>query len=295
MVRSLLILISLCAATFARAEGDNIPDPRTWAAGLPDAIWTDTPGIVRTFTIVQLSKKPSKKWTRIAEKLTNFGFLQFFPVDASSFAANINIMDDAAAEKGSDVKVDNPGVHLILKEEKGSKLVPQHVTDGKLKSFGKWTITKPDTATSETFYNWLVKKMAYDAVVLDVKDGFILAGLLHAKADLGQGLLIKNSADKQVLSATKIKGDALLQMLRVEGEYAVFESLLSNSKAPIKPGTKILLGQSEQLKSMMAPSKKGKTAAPAAGEAPAEAAPAEEAPAAPAAEAAPPADAETSD
>ena len=263
MVRSIFFLISLsfAASLQAQSDADKIPDPKAWAAGLPDATWTETPGIVRTFTIIQLSKKPSKKWTRVTEKMSDLGFLQYIPVDAAAFAGKLNVMDDAE-EKPLEIDLENPGAQLILKEEKG-RLVPQHVNHGKLKQFGKWGIAKADYANSEAFYQWLIKKMSYDAVVLDVKDGFILAGLLQKKVELGQGLLIKNSSERQVLSATKIKGDALLQMLRIEGDYAVFESLLSNSKAPIKPGTKILLGQSEKLKGMMAPGRPKKEKSPA--------------------------------
>lgn len=265
----------------------EIPDPRNWAAELPDSIWLETPGIVRTFTIVPSNKKSAEKWAKTTEKMVGMGFLQFIPLDASAFGAQLNDFETKAVPEGeaaaeTPISAESSQAQLILLEQK-NRFHAQVRRKGALKTIAKWGFKKADVAGPESFYRYLSKKMAYDAVVLDVKNDLILAGFIAKKTELGQGLLIKGSAKRQVLVPSKIKGDALLQILRIEGEFAVLEILLSQSKAKILPGTKILLGQSEQLKGLMsgAPSssksknkkKEGEAAAKSAKPAKAETAP----------------------
>ncbi len=240
-------------------DANGIPDPKAWAQQLPDDLWTSTPGITRNFTILPKDPAQGKKWDKATSALSGLGFLQFAPSAALHYFRVLNVGEDGTLPP-EDLSLAAIPVQLFLKDE-GNKLNFQAFVKGQLKSLGKFGLKKEDRASSEAFYRWLISKFNYDAVVLDQKDDFILAALLGNKTELGQGLLLKNSTGKVLLKSNKLQGEALLQMLRIEGEFVVFESLLASGQAQkITPGTKILLGQSEQLKQRMAPVSSAKPA-----------------------------------
>ncbi len=262
MVRSQLLTISLFLGILARSEPSQaeaaIPDPRAWAHELPETLWSSMPGLVRNFTLITKDAAQEKKWLKATENVPGLGFLRFVPSSALGFFRALNAAEDGTLAP-EDASLAAVPVQIMLRDE--GKINVQAMVKGQLKSLGKWGIKKEDRANGESFYRYVAGKLGYDAVVLDQKDDFILAATILNKTELGQGLLLKNSATKVFLKKGKQQGDALLQMLRIEGEFVVFESLLTTGQAAkIVPGSKILLGQSEQLKQMMGPTKGSKTA-----------------------------------
>lgn len=259
VVHAVLLLISLAGFQAQAQDANAIPDPKAWAQQLPESIWTSTPGIVRSYAIQTKDAAGEKKWAKVTSKMRQQGFLQFVPSSTLSFFRSINVGDDGVLPPDDPAMTPVP-VQLFLKDE-GSRLNFQTLVKGQLKSLGKFGLKKEDRGSSEAFYRWLVSKFNYDAVVLDQRDDFILAAMLLNKSELGQGLLLKNSATRPLVRSGKQQGEALLQMLRIEGEFVIFESLLAAGQMPkIAPGSKILLGQTEQLKKLLGP------ASPSAGE-----------------------------
>ncbi|MDQ3233048.1 MAG: hypothetical protein M3Q07_14625, partial [Pseudobdellovibrionaceae bacterium] len=140
-------------------------------------------------------------------------------------------------------------VQLILKDIGGKRISVLTPGPKGFEQTGRWTISKDDSEVADRFLQWLPTKLGYDAGVLNHKGEFILAALLNRKVELGQGLLLKDSAASWSLKRKEQKGTALLQMLKFDGEFAVFEVMLSKSElTQIPPGTKILLGQKKRLK-----------------------------------------------
>lgn len=274
LIAATLILAVSASETTRAQEAQGVPDPRAWAQQLPESIFTATPGIIRSFTLALKDQTQDKKWAKATGKLFGLGFLQFVPSSALHYYRALNVGDDGVMPPEDPTLAAVP-VQLLLKED-GARLNFQVMSaKGQMRSLGKFVPKKEDRASSEAFYRWLTSKFNYDAVVLDHKDEFILAAMLNTKTELGQGLLVKNSASKMLLKAGKIQGEALLQMLRIEGEFVIFESLLASGQTQkIPTGSKILLGQSEQLKQMMGPAgAAGGPPPPASSSSPAPAAP----------------------
>ncbi|HYX33806.1 MAG TPA: hypothetical protein VE954_11890 [Oligoflexus sp.] len=245
MVRLLTLFLMLWGF---HLNAEEIPDPRIWMEELPESIWMSSPGLLRNVTIVSMTNARKKTWKRVMRDFSSQGFLQYLDADIQDFAQKLNPGPDLDLQK--DVLEILPA-HLWLREE-GSHMSVQVRSESGFKNLGSWGIARSDRRSSQAFLDWLILKLGYDGVVLDTRDELILVGLLKNTQEIGQGLLLKNSSHRSSLSTNKVQGQALLQILRIEGSLAVCEVLLTGTHRPsIARGSKILLGRERNLGPMM--------------------------------------------
>jgi hypothetical protein len=97
--------------------------------------------------------------------------------------------------------------------------------------------------SSDQYFEWIQKQLNYDGVILDEKDGFILALLPNRSyGPETQALTMNNSFDKIILTGSKNKGSSLLQLQKQEGRYAIFQVVIAKTENGLfTPGTKIIL------------------------------------------------------
>ncbi|MDQ3234041.1 MAG: hypothetical protein M3Q07_19705 [Pseudobdellovibrionaceae bacterium] len=247
----MVIIISILLALVSPSSAwcNEPPDPQRWAQEISDEVWLDTPGMIRNFTIVAGGNSRQKMWTQIGSQISQLGFLKFFDPGHLVFAQLLQ--REGAPKPTLEQALSVAPVQLVLNDD-GRRMEASTPGANGLEPIGRWPIPNNARKAVEPFFQWLTANLGYDAIVLDHKEEIILAALLNRKVELGQGLLLKNSAALWSLKPKQQKGDALLQMLIFDGEYAVFEVLLSKKEiVKIHPGTKILLGQSKRFEKVL--------------------------------------------
>ncbi len=250
MVKFMAILLVLFGSLHARA--DDIPDPLTWWNQLSDASWKDQPTVIRHLAIRSNNSAKVKRWDKIMGEFSNLGFLQYVPSEDTDFVLRLNPKEDLSDES-PDVLLDSELLQLVLLD-RGSKVTIQASSNRNFKAIGSWPITTQDRKTAANVLSWITRNLGYDAVVIDARDGLILAGLLKNTDELGQGLLIKQSARRWIIKESNTRGEALLQMLKTSGSLAVFEVLLAKGETmTVEKGSKIRLGQNNNWMKLLKP------------------------------------------
>ncbi len=250
MVKFIVILLTLIGS--ANAHADDIPDPLAWWNQLTDSSWKDQPTVIRHVAVRSNNPAKAKRWDKTMEEFSNLGFLQYVPSEDIDFVARLNPKEDLIDES-TDVLLDHELLQLVL-IDRGSKVSIQGNSNRNFKTIGSWPITAHDRKTPANVLSWITKNLGYDAVVIDARDGLILAGLLKNTDELGQGLLIKQSARRWIIKESATRGEALLQMLKTSGSLAVFEVLLAKGETmTVEKGSKILLGQNNNWMKLLKP------------------------------------------
>ena len=81
-------------------------------------------------------------------------------------------------------------------------------------------ILEGPAGSTGTYFTWIRKKLRYDGLVLDEKDGFLLALIPNQRYPRdSQALTIRNSSQKILVSASESKGSGLIQLHSYVGEY----------------------------------------------------------------------------
>ena len=94
-----------------------------------------------------------------------------------------------------------------------------------------------------TYFTWIRKQLRYDGMVLDEKDGFLLALIPNQRYPRdSQALTIRNSSQKILLSASESKGSGLIQLHSYEGQFAIFQLVVAKRESSLfAPGTKLIV------------------------------------------------------
>ncbi|HYX31707.1 MAG TPA: hypothetical protein VE954_01245 [Oligoflexus sp.] len=255
MVRLLFILALLGLMRQARA--DDIADPMTWWNQLSESVWQQ-PTLLRNITIRTGNATKARRWDKTMADFSGLGFVQYVPIEDMDFMRRLNPKEDLS-ELPNDLLLDPDLLQMVL-VDRGTKMSVLSNTSKHYKSLGSWPLSAQDRKNSSTMLTWMSRNLGYDAVVLDARDGLILAGLLKNTSELGQGLLVKQSAKRWVIKESNTRGEALLQMLKTNGSLAVFEVLLAKGKTlEVEKGSKILLGQNNNWMKIMQPDAASKT------------------------------------
>ncbi|WP_141733972.1 hypothetical protein [Oligoflexus tunisiensis] len=246
MVKLFTILCVLLATSVPSHGG--VPDPRQWFEEIPDIVLLQSPGLVRTFTVETSQVDQMDNWRRIGLELASMSFIQYFDGSYLGFSKELTLMADGQPSESQLLSI-SP-VHLMFQDNRKTISVFKKELAG-LVAIGQWSITDKDRLSASTFLKWLSMHLAYDAVVLARKGRFILAALLEKRNELAQALLLNNSALSLSVRGDQHKDGLLLQMVRLNGELAVFELLYEGEAGDITPGTKIIIGQSANMKRML--------------------------------------------
>jgi hypothetical protein len=250
MVKHLLACFTVLFSLHAAA--DDIPEPLAWWQQLSDAAWQDQPTLIRHLTIRSGTPAKAKRWDKTMQEFSELGFLQYVPNESADFIKRLN-PDQDISDLPQNILLD-PALFQLVLTDRGSKVSVQASSKGNYKTLTSWSITAADRKTSPSVLNWLSRNLGYDAVVIDARDGMILAGLLKNTSELGQGLLVKDSSKRWVIKESNTRGEALLQMLKTSGSLAVFEVLLAKGETlAVSKGSKILLGQNNNWMKLMQP------------------------------------------
>jgi hypothetical protein len=238
MVKCVLTILLLFTAPL---QADDIPDPLAWWSSLPESSWQEQPTLIRHVT-VRGSPNRTRRWDRLMQDFSSLGFLQFVPSEDVDFVRRLNPSADFDGLP-QELVMDPDLLQLVL-TDRGSKMGIMVNNRKDFKAMSAWPITAQDRRNAASFLDWLSRNLGYDAVVLDAREGLILAALLKNSSELGQGLLVKQSARRWVIKESNSRGEALLQMLKTSGSLAVFEVLLAKGATlKVEKGSKILLGQ----------------------------------------------------
>ncbi|HET9241760.1 MAG TPA: hypothetical protein VFO10_31115 [Oligoflexus sp.] len=253
MVKHLIASFALCFSLTASA--DDIPDPMAWWQDLSDSAWQDQPTLIRHLTIRSSTAAKAKRWDRTMQEFSELGFMQYVPSETADFIKRLNPVEDIS-DLPPEALLDPALLQLILLD-RGSKVTIQGSHKRTFKTLATWPITAADRKTAPSVLNWLSRNLGYDAVVIDARDGLILAGLLKSTSELGQGLLVKDSSKRWLIKESNTRGEALLQMLKTSGSLAVFEVLLAKGETlAVNKGSKILLGQNNNWMKLLQPAPK---------------------------------------
>jgi hypothetical protein len=253
MVKHLIACFALCFSVSAFA--DDIPDPLAWWQQLSDSAWQDQPSLIRHLTIRSSTAAKAKRWDRTMQGFSELGFMQYVPHETADFIKRLN-PDEDISDLPQDILLDPALLQLVLLD-RGSKVSVQGSSKRTYKTLASWPITTADRKTAPSVLNWLSQNLGYDAVVIDARDGLILAGLLKNTSELGQGLLVKDSSKRWLIKESNTRGEALLQMLKSSGSLAVFEVLLAKGETlAVNKGSKILLGQNNNWMKLLQPAPK---------------------------------------
>lgn len=262
MVKHLVACFAFCFSLIAAA--DDIPDPLAWWQQLPDSAWQDQPTLIRHVTIRSSTPAKAKRWDKTMQEFSELGFMQYVPMETADFIKRLNPAENTS-ELPQELLLDPALIQLVL-WDRGSKVSVQGSSKRNYKTIATWPMAAADRKTAPSVLNWLSRNLGYDAVVIDARDGLILAGLLKNTSELGQGLLIKDSSKKWLIRESNTRGEALLQMLKTSGSLAVFEVLLAKGETlSVNKGSKILLGQNNNWMKLMQPAPKAakpRTSAP---------------------------------
>ncbi|WP_141734208.1 hypothetical protein [Oligoflexus tunisiensis] len=246
MVKMFFTILLLVTAPL---HADDIPDPLTWWNSLPESSWQEQPTLIRHLTIRSTPNR-AKRWDRLMQDFSSLGFLQYVPTEDADFMHRLNPGAELA-DLPQELLLDPELLQMVL-TDRGSKMGITVNSRKDFKSMSTWAITGQDRRNAASILAWLSRNLGYDAVVLDARDGLILAGLLKNSSELGQGLLVKQSARRWVIKETHSRGEALLQMLKTNGSLAVFEVLLAKGTTlNVEKGSKILLGQNNNWMKIM--------------------------------------------
>ena len=94
-----------------------------------------------------------------------------------------------------------------------------------------------------TYFTWIRKQLRYDGIVLDEKDGFLLALIPTQRYPQdSQALTIRDSSQKILITASESKGSGLIQLHSNEGQFAIFRLIVAKKEPSLfAPGTKLLM------------------------------------------------------
>lgn len=259
MVKHLIACFAFCFSLSALA--DDVPDPLTWWQQLTDAAWQDQPTLIRHFTVRSSTAAKAKRWDKTMQEFSELGFMQYVPNETADFIKRLNPVEDIS-DMPQEILLD-PALHQLVLVDRGSRMSVQGSSKRTYKTIATWPITAADRKTAPSVLNWLSRNLGYDAVVIDARDGLILAGLLKNTTELGQGLLVKDSSKRWLIKESNTRGEALLQMLKTSGSLAVFEVLLAKGETlAVNKGSKILLGQNNNWMKLLQPAPKAAKSKP---------------------------------
>jgi hypothetical protein len=104
-------------------------------------------------------------------------------------------------------------------------------------------ILEGPAGSAGTYFTWIRKQLRYDGMVLDEKDGFLLALIPNQRYPRdSQALTIRNSSQKILVSASESKGSGLIQLHSYEGQFAIFQLVVAKRETSLfAPGTKLIV------------------------------------------------------
>jgi hypothetical protein len=260
MVKLFIALLTLGLSAIAR--GDDIPDPIAWWNQLTEAAWQDQPTVIRHLAVRSSQASKAKRWDKAMADFSGLGFFQYVPHEDVDFVKRLNPKEDLA-EISHELLFDPELLQLVLLD-RGTKMSVLANNQRNYKTIASWPIAAGDRKNAANMLDWLSRNLGYDAVVIDARDGMILAGLLKNTSVLGQGLLVKQSSKRWLIKESNTRGEALLQMMKTAGSLAVFEVLLAKGETlNVEKGSKILLGQNNNWMKMLQPETKPTKSRPA--------------------------------
>jgi hypothetical protein len=242
MVKNLVTLLLLISSAIVHA--DDIPDPIAWWNQLAESSWQNQPTLIRHLAVRSSNAARAKRWDKTMQEFSGLGFLQYVPHEDVDFVKRLNPKADLA-ELPAEILFDPELLQLVL-WDRGTKISVLANSKRHYKTIASWPVTANDRKNAPSVLAWLSQNLGYD--------GMILAGLLKNTSELGQGLLVKQSARRWLIKESNTRGEALLQMMKTSGSLAVFEVLLAKGETlAVEKGSKILLGQNNNWMKLMQP------------------------------------------
>ncbi len=222
----------------------DIPSPMEWFSQLEPQLWLNSPGIVHSIHF-HVKKAGSQLFTRmeaLAEGLNETSFIRFIPKRDFQFARRLGELPNAPRPDAKAIYRGSYPVKLWM-DVKSSRVFVYQLNNGVRTKLADWDYDQSILQDKKTLLNWLKEQMHYDAVVLDVKETYVLAALLARRETVDQAIVVATSEKKLLLSAKDRKAQAILQALKVEGDFVVFEKLVATDEADvIQVGSKIIIG-----------------------------------------------------
>ena len=133
------------------------------------------------------------------------------------------------------------GANTVVSTYEGKDWVILGVEKG---SVVQQTFSPPATQEPQPLFQWLRQSLGYNGVIVAIRDGYYLVAsyqdILQKKP---QGLVLDNSSDFFFMKEKNKKGDALIQAVSVEGNVAVFQSVLQAQGAAFQVGDKVILSE----------------------------------------------------
>ncbi len=229
----------------AQTSSPQIPSPQQWFDSLDPKVWLQASGVPHSLHIGlrKESKLPAQRIEELSEALWGKSFIRFIPRSDFRFGNRLGSFPGFAPAK-TNPRGSFP-ISLSL-ELTSSRAHAYHFKDGGRTKLARWEYPQDILYSEQTLLNWIRDRLAYDAVVLDVKEPYILAAFVNPSKKAEQALLIEKSAERLVLNPKTMEAHAILQTLRVEGVFVVLERLIaSDEQSSITVGTKIVMGTSE--------------------------------------------------
>ncbi len=219
--------------------------PQQWFKRLDPQIWLNNPGILHSIHISVRQKNSLlvKKVDTLIEQLYGKSFIRFISKQDVDFVNRLGSVSGSKKWVMKENFVASFPVNLWL-GLKADKISMLELRDLKAKRLGKWDYSDKIFSSPDEFLSWLRTVVGYDAVVIDVKDNYVLVGILSSKNYSDQALLIDHSAGKLLLNSKKQEAQAILQTIKIEGPFAIMERLVvADGSRPIEIGSKIILSQ----------------------------------------------------
>jgi hypothetical protein len=178
-------------------------------------------------------------WRKVLPGVNRTSYLRIFPEDVLKFTNLLN--PDAPAEVQQKILENNPAIQMQLEDAGTLVKVKVRVTD-KFEEVRTWKIKDRDRASSDATLKWLSKNLGYHAVVLDVREPYLLVGLNDPKRKGKQGVVLRDSSTTAIVNKKSQNGKALIQAGRTTDYLAVFISLVGKDgvKENVVVGDKIM-------------------------------------------------------
>jgi len=153
--------------------------------------------------------------------------------------------------------------NFILNKKRYSKAEPQSIifrnteADTIIDTGNKWTmfhksapgkplivLGEPENESVTSMQSFLIDKLGWDGVILDVKKNMVLVGStaeILSQPEI-QALAIEDSAQKLFINAKDRKGAGLLSLQKFSNGLGIFDVVfLGKGKNSIQPGTKLII------------------------------------------------------
>lgn len=124
----------------------------------------------------------------------------------------------------------------------------QYLNGKILKTIKKWKF--PKARSTKRWISWWKKQLGFSGIVIDVKGAFhLVATISPINPGFSHALAFQNSADLNFINQKKQKGNALLELVKSEGNLGVYKLILGESQGSGLPlGTKVIIDETRSKK-----------------------------------------------